>query len=278
MPDYLAEVITTISHLARASTHVNQRSGVSVRLSVTNHEVVAANALRRALRAGERVVVPRVDDLEALAASSGGKIEIESLDEGREGAIFDNLVKGAVLTVFKERVAPEQTRDVVAAFEEGAIAHTGEDVPSSDAGRPRRVGAGAAPAGRRADRRRRVARGGRRGGVVRARGPAPVEAAEQGHVRHQRDVPQPQLTPVLSFSSGPIGPDPKDRSPLRGGQMKGPRVQSSPVSLRSGAVGTPVSSNTSMAPGKPASSTAPWGVAVTPSGRRSRPIVGISTS
>jgi magnesium chelatase subunit I len=132
MPDYLAEVITTISHLARASTHVNQRSGVSVRLSVTNHEVVAANALRRALRAGERVVVPRVDDLDALSASSSGKIEIESLDEGREGAIFDNLVKGAVLTVFKEKVAPEQTRDVVAAFEEGVVAHTGEDVSSSE--------------------------------------------------------------------------------------------------------------------------------------------------
>ena len=52
--------------------------------------------------------MPRIDDLEALAASSGGKIEIESLDEGREGAIFDNLVKGAVLTVFKERVAPSR--------------------------------------------------------------------------------------------------------------------------------------------------------------------------
>ena len=63
-----------------------------------------------ALRAGERVVVPRVDDLDALAASSSGKIEIESLDDGREGAIFENLVKGAVLTVFKERVAPEHTR------------------------------------------------------------------------------------------------------------------------------------------------------------------------
>jgi magnesium chelatase subunit I len=132
MPEYLAEVITTISHLARASTHVNQRSGVSVRLSVTNYEVVSANALRRALRAGERLVVPRVDDLDALAASSGGKTEIESLDEGREGAIFENLVRGAVLTVFKDRVAPEQTRDVVGAFEEGVVAHTGEDVPSTD--------------------------------------------------------------------------------------------------------------------------------------------------
>jgi magnesium chelatase subunit I len=132
VPDYLAEAIVTVSHLARASSHVNQRSGVSVRLSVTNYEVVSANALRRGLRAGERVVVPRVEDLDALAASSGGKIEIESLDDGREGQIFENLVKGAVLSVFKERVAPETTRDIVAAFEEGVVAHTGEDVPSSE--------------------------------------------------------------------------------------------------------------------------------------------------
>jgi len=132
VPAYLAEVIATVSQLARASTHVNQRSGVSVRLSVTNQELAAANALRRGLRAGERVVVPRVDDLDALAASAGGKIEIESLDEGREGAVFDNLLRGAVLTVFKTRVAPDQTREIVTAFEEGAIAHTGEDVASAD--------------------------------------------------------------------------------------------------------------------------------------------------
>ncbi len=153
MPDYLAEVITTISHLARASTHVNQRSGVSVRLSVTNYEVVSANALRRALRAGERVVVPRVDDLEALAASSGGKIEIESLDEGREGAIFDNLVKGAVLTVFKERVAPEQTRDVVERVRGGRRRPHRRGRAVERPRGARRGGPGAAPARRRPERR-----------------------------------------------------------------------------------------------------------------------------
>jgi magnesium chelatase subunit I len=130
VPEYLGEVIATFSQLARASNHVNQRSGVSVRLSVSNYEALAANALRRGLRDGERSVVARVDDLDALAASSIGKIEIESLEEGREGAIFENLVKGAVLTVFKDRVQPEQTREVVAAFEEGIVAHTGEDMPS----------------------------------------------------------------------------------------------------------------------------------------------------
>jgi magnesium chelatase subunit I len=76
-------------------------------------------------------VVPRVSDLAALAASTSGKVEIESLEEGREGVIFENLVKAAVLTVFKERVSPDQVRDVIAAFEEGVVAHTGDDVPSA---------------------------------------------------------------------------------------------------------------------------------------------------
>ncbi len=130
VPDYLGLVVATISHLARDNAHVNQRSGVSVRLSVSNYEALAANALRRGLRAGERAIVARVDDLEALAASSIGKIEIEALDDGREGAIFENLVKGAVLTVFKELVDPSNTTPIVDAFEEGLVVHTGEDLGS----------------------------------------------------------------------------------------------------------------------------------------------------
>jgi magnesium chelatase subunit I len=132
VPVYLGEVVATFSQLARASSHVNQRSGVSVRLSVANYEALAANALRRGLRAGERTAVARVDDLEALAASSIGKIEIESLEEGRDGVVFDNLVKAAVLSVFKERVQPEHTRDVIAAFEDGAVVHTGSDMTSGE--------------------------------------------------------------------------------------------------------------------------------------------------
>ncbi len=132
VPEYLGEVVATFSQLARASSHVNQRSGVSVRLSVANYEALAANALRRGLRHGERHVVARVDDLDALAASSIGKIEIESIEDGREGAVFENLVKGAVLSVYRDRVDPTHTRDVVTAFEEGMIAHTGEDLPSAE--------------------------------------------------------------------------------------------------------------------------------------------------
>ncbi len=106
-----------------------------MRLSVSNYEALAANALRRGLRSGERTIVARVDDLDALAASSMGKIEIESLDEGRDGAIMEHLIKGAVLTVFKDVVPPEHTRAVVDAFEEGAVAHTGEGVTSEELAR-----------------------------------------------------------------------------------------------------------------------------------------------
>jgi magnesium chelatase subunit I len=132
VPDYLTDVIATFSHLARSSNQVNQRSGVSVRLSVSNYEALSANALRRGLRSGETSIVARVDDLGALAASSMGKIEIESIDEGRDGAIMESLIKGAVLTVFKDAVPPEQTRAVVDAFEAGAVAHTGESMTSAE--------------------------------------------------------------------------------------------------------------------------------------------------
>src|SRR5437879_12679863 len=99
VPAYLEEVVATIAHLARTSPHVNQRSGVSVRLTVANNETLLANATRRALRLGEKEVVPRVSDLDALVASTAGKIELDTVDDGRDEQIVENLVKAAVLTV-----------------------------------------------------------------------------------------------------------------------------------------------------------------------------------
>jgi magnesium chelatase subunit I len=135
VPAYMTEIVATLSHLARESAHINQRSGVSVRLTVANSEVLVANATRRALRHGEREVSPRVSDLDALAASTMGKVEIETLDEGRDEQIAEHLLRAAVLTVFKRRVNPGELRDVVVSFEEGAVVHTGEDVSSADLAR-----------------------------------------------------------------------------------------------------------------------------------------------
>ena len=133
MPSFIEETIAEFSQQARGSSQVNQRSGVSVRLSVSNYESVCANAVRRALRAGETDVAPRVTDvLEALPASSGGKVEIESLDEGREGQILESLVAQSVLAVYKRQNLGEKVRDLIAAFDAGAVVHTGTDVASAD--------------------------------------------------------------------------------------------------------------------------------------------------
>src|SRR5215471_17391647 len=52
-PDYMKRIVAEISQQARRSPHINQRSGVSVRLSIANFETLVANATRRALRHGE---------------------------------------------------------------------------------------------------------------------------------------------------------------------------------------------------------------------------------
>ena len=132
MPAFMERIIATFSQMARHSSHVNQRSGVSVRLSVANYEILSANAVRRALHAGERNVAPRVSDLDALASSTGGKVEIESLEEGRESVILQQLIAQSVLAVYREMTAGTSMAEVVTAFEEGAIAHTGEDMASAD--------------------------------------------------------------------------------------------------------------------------------------------------
>ena len=132
VPEFMAEVVAEITQQARRSPHINQRSGVSVRLSITNYETLVANASRRALRSGEREVVPRVSDLDALVASTAGKIEFETLDDGREEQVLERIVKASVLEVFRARTRPERMAPLVSAFDGGVTVNTGEDVPASE--------------------------------------------------------------------------------------------------------------------------------------------------
>ena len=190
VPDYMTEIVATLSHLARSSPHINQRSGVSVRFTITNHEVMVANATRRALRHGEKDVAPRVSDLEALPASMMGKIEIESLEEGRDAP---------------DRREPREGRGahrVQGAVHPGALPADRHRLRGGG-GHPRRRGrhvrrvrrpprAAARPPGRRrrAHRGRRVRRLGRLGRRAPPRGPAPQQAPQQGRRRRPRHLPR----------------------------------------------------------------------------------------
>ncbi|HEY3943013.1 MAG TPA: AAA family ATPase [Acidimicrobiales bacterium] len=131
VPDYLQEVIAEISQLARRSPHLNQRSGVSVRLTIANYETLVANAIRRALRNSEPVAVPRVSDLAALVPSTQGKIEVEALEEGREADVVAQLVSAAVLSVFRRRVTLDDPSAVVGAFDSDTVVHAGDDLAAS---------------------------------------------------------------------------------------------------------------------------------------------------
>jgi magnesium chelatase subunit I len=131
VPTHMTEIVANLSHLARQSPHINQRSGVSVRLSVTNYETMVASAVRRALRLDEHEAVPRITDLDALAASTLGKVEIETIDEGRDGHVVERLLQQSILTVFKALVPTDRLRAASADFDGGEVMHTGDDLPSA---------------------------------------------------------------------------------------------------------------------------------------------------
>jgi magnesium chelatase subunit I len=131
VPPYLKEVVAEISQLARRSTHLNQRSGVSVRLSIANYETLVANAVRRALRTGEPAAVPRISDLGSLVPSTQGKIEVEAMEEGHEDEVVAHLVAAATLAVFRRRVTLDDPGAIVAAFTEQVVVHAGDDLPSA---------------------------------------------------------------------------------------------------------------------------------------------------
>lgn len=128
VPEFILEIISEFSQQARQSSQINQRSGVSVRLSVANYEAVVANAVRRSLSAGDDVAVPRVLDLAAIAATTSGKIEVEAFEDGSEGRVIDALVRSSVHTTFIDAVDPALHGPIVDAFEEGVTADVGGDV------------------------------------------------------------------------------------------------------------------------------------------------------
>ena len=128
-PEFILEIVSELSQQARQSSQINQRSGVSVRLSVSNFEVVVANAVRRTLLAGEDVAVPRVSDLPAIAATATGKIEVEAFEEGAERRIIEALVRSAVHTTFIDAVDLTLHQPIVEAFESGVTVEVGPDVP-----------------------------------------------------------------------------------------------------------------------------------------------------
>ncbi|MFQ5860744.1 MAG: sigma 54-interacting transcriptional regulator, partial [Dehalococcoidia bacterium] len=129
-PQYMKEIIGEITQLARRSPDINQRSGVSVRVSIADYETILSSALKRAIRQKESLTVPRLSDLPAIAASFHGKVELETFEEGRETRLLEELIKKAVLNVFGQYFNVRALEGIVQRFEEGLVVEAGAELPS----------------------------------------------------------------------------------------------------------------------------------------------------
>jgi magnesium chelatase subunit I len=131
MPPFMEELVAELTHLARRAPEISQRSGVSVRVSVANTEVLEAAALKRAVRLGEKVAAPRVSDLGAVLATTIGKIELDTVgEEAPEDRIVERLITKALFATFTRRIHGETLDAVVDAFEVGLTVETGERTPA----------------------------------------------------------------------------------------------------------------------------------------------------
>ena len=132
IPLYMKEILAALTAELRRSPHVNHRSGVSVRYSIGNLEVLQAAAVRRAARTGEPEAVPRVCDLPAVLESSLGRIEFDMIEEGREEEILGRALKTAELEVFRRRLSGFDVQPLLSRFTDGFVVETSDLTPAGE--------------------------------------------------------------------------------------------------------------------------------------------------
>ena len=137
VPQFMRDIIEQITIEARNSPHVNQKSGVSARLSITNYETMIANARRRAITFKEKLIIPRVSDLNYLYTSSLGKIDMDPFREESlsEFQVISRIMDKATMAVFEERFGDDDAFDEMVEQITGDISiETGDMIPSAEYG------------------------------------------------------------------------------------------------------------------------------------------------
>jgi magnesium chelatase subunit I len=119
VPKFFREIIEQIAFEARKSEYVDQKSGVSARLTISAMENLVSNAERRAILLNDTVVVPRLCDLPHVLPGLTGKVELVFEGE-QEGAVKVSkaLVGKAVRETFK-KYFPDPLRKRPRASQEG---------------------------------------------------------------------------------------------------------------------------------------------------------------
>ncbi len=120
VPKYVSEVVERIAFLAREDKKIDKRSGVSQRLPISVLENVISNAERRALRNGEKTIVPRIGDVYAALPSITGKLELEYEGEMRGAdTVARELIRMAVAKTYDGYFKDLNMQQIVQWFELG---------------------------------------------------------------------------------------------------------------------------------------------------------------
>jgi magnesium chelatase subunit I len=120
VPKYVREVVERVAFLAREDKKIDKRSGVSQRLPISVLENVISNAERRALRSGEKTIVPRIGDVYAALPSITGKLELEYEGEMRGAdTVARELIRTAVAKTYDTYFKDLNMQQVVQWFELG---------------------------------------------------------------------------------------------------------------------------------------------------------------
>lgn len=134
IPDVVAEVAERVAFEARAEKRVDQRSGVSQRLPIALLENMVSNAERRAVRLGEREIVPRLADIYAALPAITGKIELEYEGELIGGAtIARELIRRAADATLRERDETLDLDPIVIWFDTGSALQVNDEVSAATA-------------------------------------------------------------------------------------------------------------------------------------------------
>jgi magnesium chelatase subunit I len=133
VPQFLREIVTELTFQARKSPDVNQVSGVSVRMSINNMQSLVSNAEKRAIHFRDKVIVPRVSDLDAIIATTDGKLELEyGVGEKTQEQIILKLIQKALLSVFDEYMDVDDLELLVSSFQEGWWVEVADEMPAQD--------------------------------------------------------------------------------------------------------------------------------------------------
>jgi magnesium chelatase subunit I len=101
VPSLAKEILEQISFEARESEFIDNKSGVSARMSITAYENLISTAERRALKAGVDKTAVRLSDFMGIIPSITGKVELVYEGE-QEGAamVAQRLMTDAIQTLF----------------------------------------------------------------------------------------------------------------------------------------------------------------------------------